>query len=391
MGKVYKKTKYKGVYEGTPTNDGRRYFYRARNTDINGNIIEHTSQKYFTAKEADDEKKLFILQKYNPYKKDFELIALDYFKNLEKIKKPKTIYNYKCDYKNHIQPYFAKKDINEVNNITFIKKWANELEKKNNSIAYNNKIYTILNNIMNYAVKFYGVKTNYVHIFGRFQSKNGKIVTDKEKLRFITYEEFNKFIKCVENYVFKTFFYFAYYTGCRKGEIFALTWKDIDFDTKEIYICKTLDSHTKDKNGNVVITNTKTGENRKVIMNTTLYNIMINYKNEMKKYVDFSEDWFVFGCSHYLSSTSVEREKNKAFEKSGVHRITMHEFRHSHVSLLINEYIKTSKEKNMKIDTTKFFLMMSNRMGHTIDVMQKTYMHLFPSIQDEIVDLLDRL
>ena len=64
----------------------------------------------------------------------------------------------------------------------------------------------------------------------------------------------------------------------------------------------------------------------------------------------------------------------------------MHEFRHSHVSLLINEYIKSGQT-----DTTKFFIMMSNRLGHTIDVMQKTYMHLFPSIQDEIVDLLNNL
>ena len=59
--------------------------------------------------------------------------------------------------------------------------------------------------------------------------------------------------------------------------------------------------------------------------------------------------------------------------------------------LLINEFVKFSKEKNIKIDTTKFFVMMSNRMGHTIPIMQRTYMHLFPTIQDEIVDLLDSL
>ena len=40
---------------------------------------------------------------------------------------------------------------------------------------------------------------------------------------------------------------------------------------------------------------------------------------------------------------------------------------------------------------SKFFLMMSNRMGHTINVMQSTYMHLFPTIQDEIVDILNNL
>lgn len=33
----------------------------------------------------------------------------------------------------------------------------------------------------------------------------------------------------------------------------------------------------------------------------------------------------------------------------------------------------------------------SERMEYTIEVMQRTYMHLFPGIQDEIVQLLDNL
>ena len=45
----------------------------------------------------------------------------------------------------------------------------------------------------------------------------------------------------------------------------------------------------------------------------------------------------------------------------------------------------------MKVDTAKFFLMTSARLGHSIPVMEKTYLHLFPSFQDEIVELLDNL
>lgn len=56
------------------------------------------------------------------------------------------------------------------------------------------------------------------------------------------------------------------------------------------------------------------------------------------------------------------------------------------MSLLINEYVKSGQT-----DTTKFFLMLSNRMEHSIKVMQETYIHLFPTIQNEIVDLLDNL
>ena len=126
-------------------------------------------------------------------------------------------------------------------------------------------------------------------------------------------------------------------------------------------------------------------------MSKTLYETLSEYKKEVMKFTDYSNNWFVFGNTRFLPETNIARNKHKYFELSGVKEITIHEFRHSHVSLLINEYIKVSKEKNMKVDTAKFFLMLSNRMGHTIEVMQRTYMHLFPTIQDEIVDLLDNL
>lgn len=106
----------------------------------------------------------------------------------------------------------------------------------------------------------------------------------------------------------------------------------------------------------------------------------------MEQYTDFKESWFVFGNTRFLPMENIDRNRRKYFKLSGVKQITNHEFRHSHVSLLINEFVKSGGT-----DTTKFFLMMSNRMGHTIEVMQKTYMHLFPTIQNEIVDLLDNL
>ncbi|MBQ9013131.1 MAG: hypothetical protein IJ094_06145 [Bacilli bacterium] len=126
-------------------------------------------------------------------------------------------------------------------------------------------------------------------------------------------------------------------------------------------------------------------------MNNLLHSALFEYKKTVSQYTDFTDNWFVFGNNYFLSQSTIDRKKDMYFKISNVKRITMHEFRHSHVSLLINEYVKISKEKNMKVDTAKFFLMMADRMGHTIQVMQDTYMHLFPTIQDEIVDLLNNL
>lgn len=236
-----------------------------------------------------------------------------------------------------------------------------------------------------------GLNTNIIELIGCFENKNDKVVEDENKIRYITLENFNLFIEIIDSTLWKTFFIFLMFTGMRKGEVRALKWKNIDFSNEIIKVYENMDKRNR-------ITNTKNKQNRKIKMNKRLVEQLLIYKNEMKKYSDFNEEWFVFSGPAPLSLNSIDRSKDKYFnllndnkENLKVQRITLHEFRHSHVSMLINEYIKKCNTLNIKIDTTKFFLMLSNRMGHTIQVMQETYMHLFPTTQDEIVDLLDNL
>jgi len=274
--------------------------------------------------------------------------------------------------------------INDIN-VSLVNNLKLELAKKGFKITYLNKLYTILKSIFDFAMRNYGIELNPVTIAGQFQCKNDEVITDEEKLRYITYEQFKQFISVVDDIIWKTFFIFLYYTGMRKGEIQALNWNDIKFDTNEIIVNKTLSIKTK---ASYKITSTKNYINRKIKMSKTLKEQLIFYKQEMMKYSDFNEKWFVFGCGRFMPQITIDRKKHYYFEKAGLkqYEITIHEFRHSHVSLLINEYIKSGQT-----DTTKFFLMMSNRMGHSISVMQKTYMHLFPTIQNEIVDILNNL
>lgn len=106
------------------------------------------------------------------------------------------------------------------------------------------------------------------------------------------------------------------------------------------------------------------------------------------KYEDFSNKWFIFGNTRFLPQTTIDNNIKKCFKKAKLEKytITPHEFRNSHVSLLINEYIKSGQT-----DTTKFFLIVGKRLGHTLEVMQKTYLHLFPNVQEEVVNLLNSL
>ena len=365
------------VYKGSPTKDGRCYYFRK-----NKNGKQYTSKKYLTKEECQKAESKFILKNDNPINKRFDIIAEDYFDNLYKIKKESTVYCYKSVYGLHIYPYFKSSYINSIN-IQGIRKWAEMIEKKGLSIRYLNKAYDILKTIFDFGMKNYGLNDNPVKIFGRFKIKQDKVIKDEDKIRYITLEEFNKFINVIQDDLWKVFFYTLYYTGMRKSEIQALTWNDIDFNKNEIIVNKIISVKTTEK---YKITSTKNNLNRKIKMSKTLREVLFEYKKEIQSYTDYSNNWFVFGGTRFLPQTTIDRKKHQFFLESGVKEITIHEFRHSHVSLLINEYLKSGQT-----DTTKFFIMMSNRMGHTIPVMQKTYMHLFPTVQDEIVDLLDNL
>ena len=365
------------IFKGTPTRDGRIYYYRIQ---VNGRRI--TSQKYKTKEECINALSHFVLEEKNPINKKFSLVAEDYFKYLESCKKTSTVFSYTQDYKKHLEPYFKDKSINKIN-IQDIKKWAENLAKNGFKVSYMNKILNVLKSIFDYGMKNYDLKSNPAAVYGRFKEKNDTIKNDNEKLRYITLDEFNKFISVVDDPLWRTFFITAFYTGARKGELQALKWADVDFNNKQIEINKTLCVKNK---GGAILTSTKTNKNRKIKMSKTLYDALLNYKDSQMKYTDYTDSWFVFGSPVYIPPTTIDRYKHKYFQLSGIKEITMHEFRHSHVSLLINEYIKSGQT-----DTAKFFLMMSNRMGHSIDVMQRTYMHLIPSVQDEIVDLLDNL
>lgn len=364
------------------TSDGRSWYYTYNYIDENGNKKRSKSKLFKTKKECENEHALFLLKEEPNLKvKKFDIVAEEYFRYLSKTRRESTLYSYRKDFKNHIQPYFKETNIYTID-VKFIRNWANKIENVGISIKYLNKIYSILKNIFDYAIKFHDLKLNPVSMFGRFKTEARQRVI-KDKLRYITKNDFDKLLEVVDNSMYRIFFIFLFYTGCRRGEANALTWKDVDFDKKEILISKTL---SFDKKGGYVINPPKNNKDRIIKMSNFLYNELLKYKQEVMRYTDFLESWFVFGNSLYLPKTNADRYKKKYFQIANLKEITYHEFRHSHVSLLVNEYLKTGQT-----DTTKFFVMMSERLGHTVDEMQKTYLHLFPTIQNEIIDILDNI
>ena len=71
----------------------------------------------------------------------------------------------------------------------------------------------------------------------------------------------------------------------RTGEVFALTWNDIDLDNRIIKINKTVYAKDKEENGRWYLGTTKTlGSSREVYICETLYSVLSDYKKLQVKY-----------------------------------------------------------------------------------------------------------
>ena len=365
------------------TKDGRQWRYKVYYHNSDGKLVPYTSKRYESSKVAKAEERVFILNRDIPVKKNFDVVANDYFNDAKTRIRESTWLTYKSQYKNKIKPYFENKYIDEIQVID-IENWKNTFSK-NMKISSLNQYYVVFKEIFKFANRKYELNYNPVELAGRFKRKNDEVrVSQKQKIRYITYEEFTKFISVIDDDLWHTFFTTLYLTGMRKGEILAIRWLDVDFERKIIVVNKSISFNVS--RGRYKITPTKTSVNREITMSNTLIKELKAYKDKMMQYGDFKEEWFVFGNGDVLKQDSMPTAKHKYFELSGVREITIHEFRHSHVSLCINEYLKSGQN-----DSTKFFLMMSQRMGHGLRVMMEVYNHLFPTTQDKIVDLLNNL
>ena len=381
------------IHKGYPTKDGRCWYFTKYKNGIN-----HTSKKYLTKEECAKAESKFILKNSTSINVRFDLVAEEYLDNVKQTRKISTYKSYIKAYNTHLKPFFAKSYINTINTQN-IAKWHDFMLNKRQltsglketdkllSISYLNKLYHILKNIFDYAIKNYDLEYNPVSMYGGFENTRNEIKEDNKKT--ITYEEFKKFISVIDDPLYFTFFNLIFFADPRKGEAMALHWNKVDFKNKSITFDKTLQS---DIPGGVLETSNKTNKPRVVIMNDELYNVLLKWYENQKTYKDFNDNWYVFGGTIPLAKTTIDRKKHYYFTLSGVEEITMHQFRHSLTTILIQEYVKEQQKNNAKIDKYAFLSALANRNGHTVETMMKYYATLFPDTeQSQVIDLLNKL
>ena len=273
-------------------------------------------------------------------------------------------------FKNRILPFFKDFDIYSIKEIDYLN-WQDEIEKYNYSDNYKKNLHYLISGFFEYCILFYGLNTNIAKKVGCFKLKNVKTKHD-----FYTLKEFKKFIKCFDNEVYKQFFNLMFFTGTRPGEAMALRFSDLSYCS--ISINKTISEHSF--NGHRVVDDPKSiCSYRFVSIDKKLYKSLINLKKlYIKKYNDLNFDYYIFGGKIPLSPTSINRYKKKACVFANIRPIKLHEFRHSHASLLNSLSVSVNDIKD--------------RLGHEdVKITSSVYIHSTDKNKKRITRILNLL
>ncbi|NLM63581.1 MAG: site-specific integrase [Mollicutes bacterium] len=196
-------------------------------------------------------------------------------------------------------------------------------------------------------------------------------------MQYWTLNEFNDFIKHVDDITYKTIFWLLFYTGMRKGELLALTIDDIDLENKTININKTC-SYVTGKG--YIVTTPKTLESKRIIyINDKTIDVIKEYLKYISNQYEFKKDTPLFSINGALIPKETLRRNFKYYQRlAGVKDIRLHDLRHSHVALLIN----------LGQDP----LTIKKRLGHSdITITLNTYGHLYDDAQKKLANKLDEI
>ena len=339
------------------------WYFVVRVKQNDGSVKQVKRRGFKKKKDAKEAEAEALLDKTESSDLNFQEAAQNYLEWYEPRRKESSVKVIKNIINNHLKQEFGKKKI--------IKITPKDVMNYQNKIIglysadFLDKIHTTLSAVFNFCIKFHDLSKNPARIAGNFE------VEKKKRINFWVLEEFKEFISVVDELIYEAFFMTMYYSGARKGELLALTWKDVIFDNNIIEINKTLDSKRN-------VTTTKTpSSTRQILMPTFVMDKLRELKKDAAETASVKSSHVVFGHFHdSISTSTLDRRFNKFKKLSGVKSIVMHEFRHSHASYLINKNVGPG--------------VVAERLGHkSVATTLDTYSHLYPNKQFEAVETME--
>jgi integrase len=180
-----------------------------------------------------------------------------------------------------------------------------------------------------------------------------------KEMLFWERDEFEKFISVVDDDMYRCLFSLLFYTGRRKGEIFALEPKD--FKHGKIHVYKNITYKTLD-DSTYKITTTKAEKEGWSDICPAAQKALDAYQGQSP---------FFFGGEKPLPPETVRKRFKRYIKKAEVKEIRIHDLRHSFVSMAIH------------LGAT--LPVVADLIDDTLEQVTETYAHMYPSDKAEIL------
>lgn len=169
-------------------------------------------------------------------------------------------------------------------------------------------------------------------------------------------------------------------TGCRRGEILGLRWKDVDFDSNQIHVCRNI-LYTPQKG--IYESSPKTDKSiRWVSLPKETMNLLRKYRAwqaerrlQLADYYQDNDYVFSQDTGHPLHPDSVTDWMNKFSKRHNLPHLNPHKLRHSQASLLIYSGVDA--------------VTVAKRLGHSqTSTTLNTYSHAFEEADRRSADVI---
>lgn len=278
----------------------------------------------------------------------------------------------------HVLPTLGSVQITKLT-VPVLQNWKNNISDQGFAIRTKKNIYAEFRSLLNFAVKSDLLAKNPLLNVGNF--KDVYLTEETTPLSYYTAEQFLLFIQAaipttdtLTDWGYYVFFNIAFYTGMRKGEINALKWSDLEGNV--IHVRRSVAQ--KNKGGDFEGPPKNKTSFRSLQIPAPLIKVLAEHQAKQKLLPEYTDDWRICGCTRFLRDTSISNRNIKFANAADLPIIRIHDFRHSHASLLANEGINIQE--------------IARRLGHSnIEVTWNTYSHLYPREEDRAVQILNTI
>ena len=358
------------------TKDGRKFYFGCYYTDSYGNKKKKVSKLYKGRLEAKRAEEDFLLRVATRDEIDYDIMFETVYKEWLSLKK-RTIkqtsyYGIEKSLEKNLS-FFKNYKLHsiKVSTINSYYDWLNTLTIK---IETKNRYLGYLKEILEYARNNYEFDGKIITQITKIVDTSVSTQLSDAEINCWEYEEFNTFIQCVDDDLYFKIFNFLFYTGVRKGEMLALNWNDINFNDKTLSINKTLTVHLG--LGTYQITTPKTKNSIRIIdLDDNLCELLRKHYESESKIYGFNKSMFIFGNIKPISATTLSRRLEHYISVSEVKKISPHGFRHSDATMLLSNNISTRA--------------VDDRLGDTVEVIEKTYYHVLPKTRSIPVNFIN--